>query len=85
MWLLGRLLPVMIGHQVPEDDERWQNLLLMLEVTDYLFAPRITLDDVGYLEHIIAEHHTQFVLLYPTHSVTPKMHYLVHMPRLFAK
>lgn len=82
MWLLGRLLPIMVGNEISQDDERWQNYLLMLEITDHLFAPRHTSDDVGYLEHIIQQHHSQFAQLYPSNSITPKLHYIVHMPRI---
>ena len=46
MWLLARLLPAMAGSKIPEGDEHWKNFLLMLEVTDYLLAPRFTEDDV---------------------------------------
>ena len=72
----------MVGNHVPEGDEHWENFVRILEITDYLFAPRITPDDVGFVQYLIEEHHTQFVVLYPNASVTPKMHYLVHMPRL---
>jgi hypothetical protein len=82
MWLLARLLPAMVGSKVPEGDEHWKNFLLMLEITDYLFAPRITEDDIGYLEYMIKLHHDEFCELYPHRSVIPKMHYIVHMPRL---
>ena len=82
MWLLARLLPAMVGSKVPEGDEHWKNFLLMLEVTDYLLAPRFTEDDVGYLEYIIKLHHSEFCKLYPDKSVIPKMHCIVHMPRI---
>ena len=85
MWLLGRLLPVMVGNKVPQDDERWKNYVMMVEITDHLFAPRYTADDVGYLEHLIQLHHSQFAELYPSNSIIPKMHYIVHMPRIMHK
>ena len=85
MWLLGRLLPIMVGNKIPQDDERWENYLMMVEITDHLFAPRHTADDVGYLEHLIQLHHSQFAELYPTNSIIPKMHYIVHMPRIMHK
>ena len=75
----------MIAVDVPEDDPFWQNYLMMLEITDYLFAPEITSDEVAYLEVLIEEHHTTFTELYPTTSVIPKMHYLIHAPRLILK
>ena len=72
-------------YGVPDHDIRWINYLLMLEIWDYLFAPEISVDEVGYLKMMIEEHHSSFRDLYPTASVIPKMHYLVHAPRLIMK
>ena len=82
MWLLGRILPAIVGHFISETDEHWHKFLLLMQITDYLLSPRITQDDAAFLQYQIAEHHEQFVNLYPSHSVIPKMHYMVHMPRL---
>ena len=54
-------------------------------MVDLLFAPEISDDEIGYLQMLIVDHHTDFVQLYPECSVTPKMHYMVHMPRLILK
>lgn len=80
MWLLGRILPIVIGDLVPEDD-KWQNFLTMMRIVDLLFCSKTTADHVGYLSRLISEHHHNFVQLY-TASVIPKMHFMVHMPRL---
>ncbi len=85
MALLGRLLPFMVGEHVPVGDEFWANYLLLLQVVDLLMAPEISEDEVALLDMMIREHHTTFVDLYPEESVTPKLHYLVHMPRLILK
>ena len=82
MWLLGRLLPLMIGDRVPSSDECWINYLDMLEIVDILMAPELSEDDVANLATLISDHHQQFKQLYPHASITPKMHYVMHMPRL---
>ena len=82
MRLLSRLLPYMIGSDVPVDDEHWDNFLLLLQIADLLMAPKITEDEVAFLQTLIEEHHSNFVNLYPSSPVTPKMHFLIHMPRL---
>ena len=46
MWLLARLLPIMIGSKVQDDDERWGDLVLLLEIADVLMALEITEDEV---------------------------------------
>ena len=45
MWLLGRLLSAMIGDKIPDDDRHWINLLLLLKITDYVFAPAISKEE----------------------------------------
>ena len=67
---------------MPEDDERWSNFLRMLDIVDILFCPRITEDDAAYRASLISDHHKEFCYLYPSWSVIPKMHFMVHMPRL---
>ena len=82
MWLLGRLLPQMVGYLVPTNDEYWVNFLDLLEIVDRLLAPELTEDETVTLSSTIADHHHEFKLLYPCASITPKFHYMVHMPRL---
>lgn len=50
MWLLGRLIPFMFGDKVTEEDEYWENYLLLLRVVDYLFAPVVSRDETIYLK-----------------------------------
>ena len=82
MWLLGRVLPYLIGEYIPPTDDHWQNYLRLLEIVDLLFSPSITEDEVGYLSVLIAEHHQTFVSLYSNTQLLPKHHYMIHMPRL---
>ena len=85
MWLLGRILPAMVGQFIPREDENWCNVLLLLRITTYLFTPKITSDEADYLAILIEQHHETFRDLYPEESITPKFHYMVHMPRLIKK
>ena len=82
MWLLGRILPLVVGDLVPDDDDRWINFCVMMDIVDILFAPIICEDDAPYLAALISDHHEQFAYLYPHSSIIPKMHFMVHMPRL---
>ena len=79
-WCLARLLPLLIGDLVPEDDPYWINYLLLLDITDILMAPACTKAVIANLREQIAEHHASFVQLYPDRPLIPKMHYMVHMP-----
>ena len=85
MWLLSRILPLVIGDFVPEDDERWLNYLLMMDIVDLLFCPTISEDNAVYLAALINDHHERFTTLYPDNNILPKMHFMIHMPRLILK
>lgn len=82
MLLLMKLLPLIIGNHVPSDDESWQCYLLMVKIVNYLFSPSVSEDHAAYLQALISDHHSQFLQVYPGESVIPKMHNMVHMPRL---
>ena len=85
MWLLGRLLPLIIGDLVPNDDEYWDLFLQMMEIVDIIFSPNTTEDHAGYVAVLINDHHKDFCRLYPDHNIIPKMHFMVHMPRLMVQ
>ena len=82
MWLLGRVLPLIIGDYVPDDDEHWLLFLQMMEIVDLLFSPTLSQDHAVYLSTLISDHHHDFHRLYPEQTIIPKMHFMVHMPRL---
>ena len=84
-WLLSRYLPLMIGGMVPEDDVYRANYTLLVKIMVYLFSPKINEDDAAILQEMIMIHHQEFVTLYPSCSTTPKVHYLIHMPRLICQ
>ncbi len=44
MWLLGRLLPIMVGDKVPVGDDQWLDLLT---IVDILLAPELSDDDIA--------------------------------------
>lgn len=45
-WCLARLLPLLIGEKIPEEDDHWDNFLLHL---DYCFAPVTSTEMIAYL------------------------------------
>ena len=82
MWLFGRILPLLVGDKIPDDDDKWNLFLNLMEIVDYLFSPKITEDQAAYLSVLISNHHQDFVVVYPDYSIIPKMHFMVHMPRI---
>ena len=80
MWCLARLLPLMIGELISEDDCRWTLYTTFLTIMDYIFSPNTNEDNIAYLRHLIGNHHTRFRKLYPHCSLVPKQHYMIHFP-----
>lgn len=85
MWCFGRLLPLMIGEKIEENNPHWDNFLLLLSIVDYCLAPVISKHWTAYLRMIISDHHEEFKKLYPSFRLTPKMHYMVHYPEMMCK
>ena len=80
MWCLGRSLPILIGDLIPEEHPYWNNFLLLLDIVNELFAPVTHPHRADYLSIIVGEFLEDFKELYPNRPLTPKMHYMVHMP-----
>jgi len=53
-----------------------------MEVLDRVLATKCTESDADNVEVLISDHHHEFCHGYPGHSIIPKMHYMVHTPRL---
>ena len=57
MWCLIRHIPLLIGDRVPEDNEHFHLLLLLLDCMDIIFSYEVTVDDTLFLKHVIKDRH----------------------------
>jgi len=85
MWTLARFLLFTIGYKIPQDNKHWNNFLTLLEIMNTVFSQAIPEHRCAYLEWLIEERHTNFKQLYPSTSITMKMHSMIHMPCLILK
>ena len=81
MWLLARIFPLLVGDLIPRDDRYWDCFLKLLKICEVCIAPVISEDSAAYVELLIEEHHTEFRKIYPSTSIIPKMHFMVHFSR----
>lgn len=79
-WCLLRLLPLLIGDLIPEDNQQWELLLMLLTCMEFIFSPSITLPGILFLEKSIQEHHSLFLELFPDLHLRPKHHFMLHYP-----
>lgn len=79
-WCLGRFLPLLVGDLVSDDNNHWHNYLKLLKIMEYTFAPVTAVGKLDYLQILIEEYLGEFTELYPSRPLTPKKHYLIHIP-----
>lgn len=63
---------------VEEDDEHWELTLLLLSCMDIIFSSAVTKGDTVYLSHLINDHHSLYIELFPDISLKPKHHFITH-------
>ena len=80
-WTFATILPLLIGHKVPEDDIHWECYLLLFQILQYSTAKVSSLPSSLYLASLISQHHQIFVHCYPGVKLIPKMHYMIHFPQ----
>lgn len=85
MWCLGRFLPLLVGDVIPEGNVHWEHYLQLLQIINYLFAPRTSLAITQHMAILIEDFLSTWLELYPSRSLTPKMPYLVHLPAWTAR
>ncbi|KAH9382804.1 hypothetical protein HPB48_023364 [Haemaphysalis longicornis] len=83
-WCLFRLLPQIFSSSVPEGNLKWEVYLLLREVADIILAYEMPADALAYLETKIQEFIRTFVECYPNQRLIPKLHYLIHYPRMIS-
>ena len=75
-----RLLPFLIGDWIPEEESNRECLLLLHATYSIRTAFAVTEEHVVNLEWLIQAHHELFVKLYMKEAMTPKIHFVVHLP-----
>lgn len=85
MWELFNMLPFIIGEKMPPNDLHYACFLLLNEIALLVFSPVIAKQQIPFLQLQIEEYLQQFKLLYPHRPLTPKLHYLLHIPTLIKR
>lgn len=81
-WALIRLLPLLIGHTVPEGDNAWNILLLLKDIVELAVATRHTEESIHFLALKISEHRQLLLATFPDYRLRPKHHFVEHYPQL---
>ena len=76
---LCEILPHKIGLKA-DIDPKWLNFLRLVQCLFISTTPICNADTTGMLTQLIFTHHQEFRKLYPKATITPKMHYCIHLP-----
>ncbi|XP_053381925.1 uncharacterized protein LOC128549343 [Mercenaria mercenaria] len=75
------VLPLVIGQKVQVGNGKWKTFLLLIQITLLATSPYATDDTASVLEQLIYTHNDNFISEYTKSPLTPKSHYLVHIPK----
>lgn len=95
MMTLVRLFPLMVGDLIPESDEVWKFFLDLIELIDLVLMFHTSADTIDRIRELVKLHNTNFITLFTEYDrkskqfvpvkLKPKMHLLVHYPRVIPK
>ena len=77
---LLRLLPLMLGCNIPQGDKVWNVLLKFVTLVRLSFSVRYTETDLEHYQTFIESWLSDFFQTFPDISVKPKFHFLLHYP-----
>lgn len=78
IWCLIRALPFLLADDIDSDDEHMGLVIILLQIMDLIFAPKITKSVLPYLNALIKEFRWKFKLLFPNIDEINKFHHLSH-------
>lgn len=76
--VLLRILPFVLEGL--EDNAYVHLINELIEIVQIVFAPVLTVATVSRLKSLIENHLKHWKELFPEHNITPKQHYLIHLP-----
>ena len=77
-----RYLPVLVGTQVPINDQMWECLIYLRDMLYYVCAVALGREHILSMSDVIEDVHESYRACFPDETVKPKFHYTLHYPRL---
>ena len=82
MWCFIRLLPLMLGDKIPIENDTWELLLKFVNLVESVCVYSFSDSDLSYLDFKIEAFNSHFCKNFPSISVKPKRHYIIHIPKI---
>ncbi|XP_035231911.1 uncharacterized protein LOC118203734, partial [Stegodyphus dumicola] len=79
---LIKLLPLMIGDLIPEDNScnYWSLLIILKNIVELVLSPELSLEMISYLKYLIDLHLSMFIDIFPNERLKIKHRNLEHYP-----
>ncbi|KAL7291628.1 hypothetical protein TKK_0014666 [Trichogramma kaykai] len=84
-WCLLRIFPFIVSDKVPEDDPFLQHIININKINEIIFAPKVPLSCLSYLQELIDNHIEQFQKLFPDTNIINKLMHMRHYPMCIKK
>lgn len=81
-WTLLRLLPLIIGSKVPENDATWTLILELKDIVEILASSHFSTESLGYLVSKVSDHRKLLQEQFPDFKLRPKHHFIEHYAEL---
>jgi len=73
--------PIIVGDLIPENDEIWAFVLVLVQIIDLLLSFKFTEEKIILLQQLIKQHNINYVLLFGD-NLKSKHHLLIHYPSI---
>ncbi|RXG59570.1 hypothetical protein Avbf_08495 [Armadillidium vulgare] len=84
-WCLLRVFPFLIGHKVPINDRKWDTILILIDIIQYLCMRRVNVVNSIHLSNLIESFLKIYIEEFPNGKFTPKFHHAIHFPNQLLK
>ncbi|KAL2079481.1 hypothetical protein ACEWY4_001208 [Coilia grayii] len=81
-WTLLRLLPLIIGHRIPENEPCWEILMDLKVIVELAVCASFSEETLSYMSSLINDHRNLVIETFPDFSIRPKHHFVDHYPHL---
>lgn len=85
-WALLRLLPLLIGNYIPEQEQSWEILMDLKEIVEITVSTTLSEGTLCYLGNKLSDHRQLLTDTFPEFKLKPKHHFIdhyVHLTRCF--
>ncbi|KAL7292287.1 hypothetical protein TKK_0013897 [Trichogramma kaykai] len=84
-WVLLRAFPFFVSGKVMENDPYLQHIINLNMINEIIFAPRVPVSTLSYLQDLIDSHIESFQKLFPGTNMTNKLLHMRHYPDCIKK